>query len=48
MEKINDIEPNEIVKMNKNLQNNECPVKDEDGNCLAPGTYGDSDPIGGG
>lgn len=27
---------------------NECPKKDKDGNCLVPGAYGDSDPIGGG
>lgn len=27
---------------------NECPEKDQDGNCLVPGAYSDSDPIGGG
>lgn len=27
---------------------NECPKKDKDGNCLVPGAYSDSDPIGGG
>jgi len=26
---------------------NECPEKDEDGNCLTPGSFSDSDPIGG-
>lgn len=32
----------------KNENNNECPRKDKDGNCLVPGVYSDSDPIGGG
>lgn len=32
---------------NKNV-NNECSKKDEKGNCLIPGVYSDSDPIGGG
>ncbi len=31
-----------------NNQPNECPKKDKDGNCLVPGTYRDSDEIGGG
>ncbi len=31
----------------KNTQDNKCPQKEED-NCLVPGVYGDSDPIGGG
>jgi hypothetical protein len=31
----------------KNTQQNECPKKDKDGNCLVPGVYSDSDPIGG-
>ncbi|WP_269140032.1 hypothetical protein [Aminipila luticellarii] len=26
---------------------NDCPEKDADGNCLVPGGYGDSEPIGG-
>jgi len=30
------------------IRKNECPQKDQDGNCLAPGVYSDSDPIGGG
>lgn len=30
-----------------NDQSNECPVKDGD-NCLVPGVYSDSEPIGGG
>jgi hypothetical protein len=30
-----------------NTQQNECPKKDKDGNCLVPGVYSDSDPIGG-
>lgn len=29
-------------------QQNGCPNKDRDGNCLVPGTYSDSEPIGGG
>jgi hypothetical protein len=29
-------------------QQNECPKKDKDGNCVVPGTYSDSEPIGGG
>lgn len=29
-------------------QQNECPKKDKDGNCLVPGVYSDSEPIGGG
>lgn len=32
----------------KNTQQSECPKRDKDGNCLVPGTYSDSDPIGGG
>lgn len=32
----------------KNTQLNECPEKDEDGNCLVPGVYRDSNEIGGG
>ena len=31
----------------KGTQPNECPKKDKDGNCLVPGVYSDSDPIGG-
>lgn len=34
--------------LNKNMQRNECPEKDQDGNCLVPGVYSDSDEIGGG
>ena len=33
---------------NKESQQNACPKKDKDGNCLALGTYSDSEPIGGG
>lgn len=29
------------------IRKNECPEKDEDGNCLVPGVYSDSEPIGG-
>ncbi|WP_279286663.1 hypothetical protein [Aminipila terrae] len=36
------------IVVNKSKQPNECPVKDKDGNCLVPGAYSDSDPIGGG
>ena len=32
----------------KKIQKNECPEKDKDGNCIVPGTYSDSEPIGGG
>lgn len=32
---------------NKRIMKNECPEKDENGNCLVPGVYSDSDPIGG-
>ena len=31
----------------KNTQTNECPKKDKDGNCLVPGVYSDSEPVGG-
>lgn len=31
----------------KNIQPDECPAKEEDGNCLVPGVYSDSEPIGG-
>ncbi|MEN6350917.1 MAG: hypothetical protein ABFD08_16170 [Syntrophomonas sp.] len=31
----------------KNTQDNQCPQKEGD-NCLVPGIYSDSDPIGGG
>ena len=30
-----------------NGQQNKCPKKDKDGNCLVPGVYSDSDEIGG-
>ncbi len=30
------------------INNNECPKKDKDGNCLVQGVYNDSEPIGGG
>ena len=30
------------------IKNGECPKKNKDGNCLVPGVYSDSDPIGGG
>lgn len=30
----------------KDLQDNKCPKKEGD-NCLVPGVFGDSDPIGG-
>lgn len=33
---------------NNRFENNECPKKDKDGNCLVPGVHSDSDPIGGG
>lgn len=42
------IEENKQVKMDKIIQKNQCPEKDEEGNCLTPGTYSDSEPIGGG
>lgn len=38
---------NRMMDENNNQQN-ACPKKDKDGNCLVPGTYSDSDPIGGG
>jgi len=34
--------------LEKKLDGNECPIKDKNGNCLIPGIYSDSDPIGGG
>ncbi len=37
-----------LSEKNKNANSNECPVKDKDGNCLVPGVYSDSEPIGGG
>lgn len=33
---------------NNKIKNGDCPKKDKDGNCLVPGVYSDSDPIGGG
>lgn len=36
------------LKQKNNKYNNACPKKDKDGNCLVPGFYSDSDPIGGG
>jgi hypothetical protein len=44
------MEKNEKNQSNLNqvIQENECPKKDKDGNCLVPGVYSDSDPIGGG
>jgi hypothetical protein len=38
---------NKQLEADKQLHSNECPVKDEDGNCLVPGTFSDSEPIGG-
>ena len=38
----------QLKEQNNNNETNECPIKDEDGNCLVPGVYNDSDPIGGG
>ncbi|MFA5528323.1 MAG: hypothetical protein WC996_06865 [Peptostreptococcales bacterium] len=51
--KENSSEENTLEYYKKNIQNgqeqsNECPIKDEDGNCIVPGVYSDSDPIGGG
>jgi hypothetical protein len=34
-------------KIVKNTRDNECPLKQGD-NCLVPGAFNDSDPIGGG
>ena len=41
-------EKNQNYLSKENIQENECPKKDKDGNCLVPGIYSDSDPIGGG
>ena len=43
-----DHDKNKSFLEKSNTQQNECPEKDEEGNCLVPGTYSDSDPIGGG
>jgi hypothetical protein len=34
--------------LDNKIRKNECPEKDKDGNCRVPGTFSDSDPIGGG
>lgn len=39
---------NKQNQIDKIIQLNECPEKDKEGNCLVPGVYSDSDPIGGG
>ncbi len=42
---------NQVKEEKRNLihhNDNECPQKDENGNCKVPGVYSDSDPIGGG
>ncbi|WP_280634210.1 hypothetical protein [Anaerovorax sp. IOR16] len=39
---------NYLIEKSVNDVNNECPEKDKDGNCLTPGVFSDSDPIGGG
>jgi len=36
-----------VVNNKQNNRNNECPKKEGD-NCLVPGAYSDSAPIGGG
>lgn len=38
--------PDKTESAIKNIQDNKCPEKDGD-NCLVPGVYSDSDPIGG-
>lgn len=39
--------PDKIKSATKDIQDNKCPEKEGD-NCLVPGVYNDSDPIGGG
>ncbi|MBE6034487.1 MAG: hypothetical protein E7222_07265 [Clostridiales bacterium] len=41
-------EENQKITIKKSNPLNECPEKDKDGNCLVPGAYRDSEPIGGG
>ncbi|WP_312355859.1 hypothetical protein [Aminipila sp.] len=41
-------EKNQKITIKKSNPLNECPEKDKDGNCLVPGAYRDSEPIGGG
>jgi hypothetical protein len=41
------MEDKEKLQNKSNPQRNECPKKDQDGNCLVPGVYSDSDEIGG-
>lgn len=45
--KKNEKQDKKQLKEQKN-DTNECPIKDKDGNCLVPGVYNDSEPIGGG
>ncbi len=40
-------EQEELIEGIMREAKNECPKKDADGNCLTPGSYSDSDPIGG-
>lgn len=42
-----DIDVEKILQENRNSGNGDCPVKDGD-NCLVPGGFNDSEPIGGG
>ena len=39
---------NKQMQSDRQIRRNECPEKDKDGNCLTPGVYSDSEPIGGG
>lgn len=39
---------NEQSRMDEMIRLNECPEKDQEGNCLVDGVFSDSDPIGGG
>lgn len=48
MKKIKRQDKNNSETKNIKDLDNKCPHKDEDGNCLVPGVYSDSDPIGGG
>jgi hypothetical protein len=41
-------EKEKIQRQSNKDQTNECPKNDNDGNCLVPGVYSDSDEIGGG
>ena len=39
---------NKQLEEDQILQKNQCPETDEEGNCLTPGTFSNSHPIGGG